>query len=317
MPNSPHTEGYHTPAMIQEVRNLLSLRPGDTFIDATLGNGGHAASLLDMTTPNGELLGLDADPEMLARAKERLHPYANRITLVNDNFSNLSSVAERADFHPVAAVLFDLGLASFHFDNESRGFSYNSLSPLDMRLNPSQNLTAADVVNTYSERELTQTIANYGGEPFARRIATAIVKNRPIDSSLELGRVIESVAPRRGRRLHPATRTFQAIRIQVNNEMENLESALRQAIKLLREGGRLAIIAYHSLEDRIVKLFMRQESRDCICPPERALCVCDHKATMRIITKKVVRPQIQEIHSNRRARSARLRVGEALRGVEI
>ena len=317
MPNSPRTEAYHTPAMIQEVRSLLSLLPGDTFIDATLGNGGHAASLLDMTAPNGELLGLDADPEMLARAKERLHPYDNRITLVNDNFSNLSSVAEKVGFHPVAAILFDLGLSSFHLDSESRGFSYKSLSPLDMRLNPSQSLTAADVVNTYSERELTQTIADYGEEPFARRIAKAIVKNRPIESSRELGQVIESVAPRRGRRLHPATRTFQAIRIQVNNEMENLESALRQAIKLLQEGGRLAIIAYHSLEDRIVKLFMRQESRDCICPPERALCTCDHKATMRIITKKVIKPQIQELHSNRRARSARLRVGETLRGVYV
>lgn len=303
--------------MIQEVRSFLSLLPGDTFIDATLGNGGHAASLLDMTAPNGELLGLDADPEMLVQAKNRLHPYNNRIILVNDNFSNLRSVAERVDFHPVAAVLFDLGLSSFHLDSESRGFSYKSLSPLDMRLNPSQSLTAADVVNTYSERELAQTIANYGEEPFAKRIATAIVKNRPIESSRELGQVIERVAPRRGRRLHPATRTFQAIRIQVNNEMENLESALRQAIKLLKEGGRLAIIAYHSLEDRIVKLFMRQESRDCICPPERALCTCDHKATMRIITKKVVKPQIQEIHGNRRARSARLRVGETLRGVYI
>jgi len=317
MPNSSLTEGYHTPAMIQEVRSLLSLLPGDTFIDATLGNGGHAASLLEMTAPNGELLGLDADPEMLVQAKKRLRPYSNRIILVNDNFSNLWNVAERADFHPVAAVLFDLGLSSFHLDSESRGFSFKSLSPLDMRLNPSQSLTAADVVNTYSEQELAQTIADYGEEPFARRIATAIVKNRPIESSRELGQVIERVAPRRGRRLHPATKTFQAIRIKVNNEMENLESALRQAIKLLKEGGRLAIIAYHSLEDRIVKLFMRQESRDCICPPELALCTCDHKATMRIITKKVVRPQIQEIHGNRRARSARLRVGETLRGVYI
>ena len=296
---------------------MLALRPDDRWVDATVGDGGHATSLLEPTLPNGRLLGLDADPEALERAHGRLQPFGQRVILVNENFSNLEQAVERHRFHPIAAILFDLGLSSFQLEQEHRGFSFHDPSPLDMRLDPSQRLTASDIVNTFSAQELAQVIATYGEEPQARRIATAIVQRRPLHTAQGLAQVIEAAVPRRGRRLHPATRTFQAIRMRVNNDLENLESALQQAIRVLKQGGRLAVIAYQSLEDRLVKVFLRRESRDCICPPEQPQCICGHKATIRILTKKPVRPTPEEVQENPRVRSARLRASATLEPIAL
>ena len=225
---------------------------------------------------------------------------------------NLENVAQDSGFTPVMAVLMDLGLASWHYESGGRGFSFMENAPLDMRLNPDQPISASDIVNTYSETELTDLISTYGEEPRARRIARAIVSNRPIRLASDLASAVEKAAPRRGRRIHPATRTFQAIRIVVNRELENLESALGQAVRILAKGGRLAVIAYHSLEDRVVKSFMRRESRDCICPQERMECVCGHVATIRLLSRKVLKPTREEVLENPRIRSARLRACMAL-----
>ena len=301
---------YHKPALVEEVLGLLDVKPGDRCVDSTIGDGGHAEAILKATAPDGRLLGIDADPKSLQRAGERLQ--SERVTLCNDNFANLETVAENSGFTPVMAVLMDLGLASWHYESGGRGFSFTENVPLDMRLNPDQPISASDIVNTYSEIELTELISTYGEEPRARRIARAIVSNRPLRLASDLASAVEKVAPRRGRRIHPATRTFQAIRIVVNRELENLESALGQAVRILAEGGRLAVIAYHSLEDRVVKSFMRRESRDCICPPERMECVCGHVASIRLLSRKVVKPTREEVLENPRIRSARLRACMAL-----
>ncbi len=281
-------------------------------MDATLGDGGHAVALLEATSPDGALIGIDADPQALERAALRLEPFGDRVTLVNDNFSNLETVLEARGFHPVSSVLMDLGLSSWQLESAERGFSFNDVSPLDMRLGPTQEITAADIINTSSEVDLAQILFECGEEPRSRRIAQRIVQRRPIDTAQQLASVVESVIPRRGRRTHPATRTFMAIRIAVNRELDNLESALHQAVRVLARGGRLAVIAYHSLEDRIVKRFMGRESRDCVCPPQQIECACGHRATVKVLTRRVVRPSDEEVQGNPRARSARLRACEAL-----
>jgi len=285
----------------------LSVGPGDRCIDATIGDGGHARALLEASNPDGLLLGIDADPQALERARTRLQPFAGRFTLVNDNFANLESIVEHNRFYPVLAILMDLGLSSWQLEASSRGFSFRDDVPLDMRLSPKQPITASDVVNTFTPEELARVIATYGEEPQARRIALSIVRRRPIRTASQLAQAIEASVPRRGRRLHPATRAFQAIRIVVNRELENLESALGQAVRVLARGGRLAVIAYHSLEDRLVKTFMRREAMDCVCPPGQPQCTCGHQATVRVLTKKVVKPSMEESLDNPRVRSARLR----------
>jgi len=309
---SQGSDGYHRPALQKEVLEVLALTPGQRCIDATLGDGGHALAMLEATSPNGLLLGIDADPEALERARHRLQPYADRVTLVNDNFANLEEIARRHSFHPVLAILMDLGLSSWQLDAAERGFSFRDDAPLDMRWSPQQPVTAADIVNTLPVGEMEQLIAKYGEEPRARVIARSIARHRPIRTALDLAKAVEEVVPRHGQRIHPATRTFQAVRIAVNRELENLEAALEQAVRTLAAGGRLAVIAYHSLEDGIVKAFMRREARDCICPPEQLQCICGHKATVRILTKKVIRPSVAEIRENPRVRSARLRGCAAL-----
>jgi 16S rRNA (cytosine1402-N4)-methyltransferase len=291
---------------------LLDVKPGDRCIDATIGDGGHARAILDAISPDGRLLGIDADPGSLERAGARLQSYGKMITLVNSNFSNLEDLVASHRFTPVMAILMDLGLASWQLEAGGRGFSFMENVPLDMRLGPDQAISASEIVNTLSASELTKIIATYGEEPRARRIASAIVRHRPIETAVELAKAIEEAVPRRGRRIHPATRTFQAVRIVINRELQNLESALEQAVRMLSKGGRLAVIAYHSLEDRIIKNFMRRESRDCICPPEQFQCICGHTASVKVITKKVIKASRAEVTDNPRVRSTRLRACIAL-----
>jgi 16S rRNA (cytosine1402-N4)-methyltransferase len=301
----------HTPVLLAETLKALAVQPGGRYIDGTLGGGGHAAAILENSAPGGQLLGIDADPKAIETARARLQPYQDATLLVNDNFANLQSICIKHDFFPVHGILFDLGLSSLQLNGGGRGFSFQHDAPLDMRLDPQQGVTAADIVNNTPEAGLANIIRTYSEEIYSRRIARFIVRERPIKTTLQLARLIEKAIGRRGR-LHPATKTFQALRIAVNRELENLESALRQAVDLLGYEGRLVVISYHSLEDRIVKQFMQQEARGCICPPGTPTCVCGHTPRLRLITKRVITPAAEEMKLNPRSRSARLRASERL-----
>lgn len=306
-PDRPNTS--HVPVMLEETVEALAVQPGGRYIDCTLGGGGHARAILEHSSPGGQLLGIDADPEAIKIARSNLEIYSSSVLLVNENFANLQAICIKYDFFPVNGVLFDLGLSSVQLKN-GRGFSFQYDSPLDMRFSPSQQITAADIVNTLSEAELAHYIKTYGEEGYSHLIARHIIKERPINSTLHLARTIERAIGRRRGRIHPATKTFQALRIAVNRELENLEAALKQAISLLGFEGRLAVLSYHSLEDRIVKQFMRQEAKDCICPPSTPVCVCGHRARLRLVNKRVITPSQLEIQRNPRSRSAKLRAAE-------
>ena len=325
----------HIPVLVKEVVEGLKVRPYGRFIDCTVGNGGHAAAILDRCLPGGTLLGIDADPEAIKIARERLLPYGKAVYLINDNFVNLNSLYHRYNRESttwpdaestrsipaielrVNGILFDLGLSSLQLEDGDRGFSFQQEGPLDMRFSPEQKLTAADIVNSYPEHRIAQIIWMYGEETHSRRIANQIMQSRPLTTTTQLAEVVaRAVGSGRGR-IHPATRTFQALRIAVNEELSNLESALKQSIGLLEMDGRLAVISYHSLEDRIVKQFMHRETTDCICPPETPRCICGHKARMGLINKKVITPTESEIEANPRSRSAKLRIAERVRDARI
>jgi 16S rRNA (cytosine1402-N4)-methyltransferase len=306
------TATIHIPVLVEETIQALGVQPGGRYIDCTVGNGGHAAAILESSSPGGQLLGIDADPEAIRAAREKLKVYHDSVQLINDNFANLQAVCFRHDFYPVHGILFDLGLSSLQLVDSGRGFSFQRDEPLDMRFNPGQKLTATEIVNTLPENELAHLIKTYGEEGFSRQIAHQVALERPIKSTGQLVRAIDKVFPQRKGRIHPATKTFQALRIAVNRELEQLELALRQATELLGFEGRLVVISYHSLEDRIVKRFMQQESWGCICPPGAPDCVCGHEAKLRLINKKVVTPAPTEIQLNPRSRSARLRAAERI-----
>ncbi len=305
------TLASHTPVMLDEVIQALAVQPGGRYVDCTLGGGGHAAAIMEQASPGGQLLGIDADPGAIERAKIGLARYRDSVLFVNDNFVNLEAVCIKYDFRPVHGILFDLGLSTLQLGG-GRGFSFQEDVPLDMRFNPRQKITAADIVNSESEIRLTGIIREYGEENFARQIARHIVAHRPINTTGELASVIEGAVGGRHGRIHPATRTFQALRIAVNNELENLELALGQAVRLLGAGGRLVVLSYHSLEDRIVKQFMQREARGCICPPGIMDCICGHKPSIRILNKKVLTPSPEEVRDNPRSRSAKLRAAERI-----
>jgi len=254
---------------------------------------------------------LDADPGALEIAAPVLARFGDGVQLVESNFRELASVCERYDFVPVHGVLFDLGVSSMQLADESRGFGFQIEAPLDMRFGPSQTLTAADIVNEYDEEELADVIWRFGEDPASRRIARTIVRARPLETTTELATVVSrATGGKHGRRIHPATRTFQALRIAVNDELGALREGLEQAVEVLGGDGRLAVISFHSLEDRIAKQFIAFESRDCICPPERPVCTCGHKARLKAVTKKAVSPTAEEVSANPRSRSARLRAAE-------
>jgi len=292
------TMTYHVPVLTREVIEGLQVEAGGSYIDCNVGEGGHSRAILEASSPGGRLLGIDLDPQALETAEENLRAFRDLIVLTNDNFSNLSRIAKEQELDSVDGILFDLGLSSLQLEGESRGFSFRADEPLDMRFDPRQEVTAWEIINHYSEKDITRIISTYGEERRADRIAREILENRPIDTSLQFAQVVSRAIRRPWGRTHPATRTFQAIRVEVNRELETLEIALKQAIPLLKRGGRLVIICYHSLEDRLVKNFFRQESREV--------------KSIRLINKKIISPSHEEVRTNHRSRSARMRVAERI-----
>jgi 16S rRNA (cytosine1402-N4)-methyltransferase len=301
----------HIPVLYDEVLAGLQIRPGGLYVDATVGAGGHATGILEQSAPDGKLVGLDADPEAISFARGALHRFGDRVVLRVSNFRALATVAQSLGIEQVDGVLLDLGLSSRQLAHAGRGFSFLRNGPLDMRLDPSQGESAADLVNGLSEADLANLLWLYGEERRSRSIARAIVAARPVSTTRQLAAVVQARVGRR-EKIHPATRTFQALRIAVNDELAALTETLPQARDLLRPGGRLVVISFHSLEDRLAKNFLRQEARDCICPPEVLVCRCNHRATLKNVTRKPVRPGPEELARNTRSRSARLRIGERL-----
>jgi 16S rRNA (cytosine1402-N4)-methyltransferase len=297
--------------LYHEVLEAMQPRSGCRYVDATLGTGGHAAGILDASAPDGKLLGLDADPEAITYAREVLRVYGDRVVLQAANFRQIDAVAPGLGFEEVDGILMDLGLSSRQLGQSSRGFSFSQDGPLDMRFDPGRGRSAADLVNHLPEAELADLFWRFGEERHSRRIARAIVAARPLTTTGQLADVVSRTVGRR-EKIHPATRIFQALRIAVNHELEALSEALPQARDLLRPGGRIAVIAFHSLEDRLVKHFFLEEARDCLCPPEAVVCVCQHKATLRVLTRRPIRPTDEERAANPPSRSARLRVAERL-----
>lgn len=281
-------------------------RSNNNFVDATLGDGGHALAILDSTLPNGRLLGLDADDQGVLRAIERLKKYEGRVCLKNYNFNKLEQAVTESQISPISGILFDLGISSWQLDSADKGFSFKDQS-LDMRFNSEQTTSAIQLVNNLEYKDLSTLIYRYGEDPNANRITRAIIKSRPILNAKHLTEIIQHAVPRRGKKTNPATRTFQSLRIAVNNEMENLEYTLSSLMSFLTKGTKIVVIAYHSLEDRIVKNFMRKESIDCLCPTTVLVCQCNHSKKIELINKRVIKPSEDEIMMNPRVRSARLR----------
>jgi 16S rRNA (cytosine1402-N4)-methyltransferase len=309
----------HLPVLVEEVMSMLAPAPGSLQIDATLGGGGHTERVLEATDPDGRLLGIDADGAAIARVDGRLRPrFGDRLVLRQANFRELADVAPAAGFGAVDGALFDLGLSSYQLADAERGFGFRTGGPLDMRFDTSRGVPAAELLATLDLPELTALFRRYGEEPQASRIARAIVAARataPVTTAEDLAALVERVAPgnpRVRRRIHPATRVFQALRIAVNEELDALQDGLAAAVDLLRPGGRLVVLSYHSLEDRIVKRFIANERRGCICPPELPVCVCGKNPRLRLLTKPSLTPTPAEIAVNPRARSARLRAAERL-----
>jgi 16S rRNA (cytosine1402-N4)-methyltransferase len=312
----------HLPVMVEEVTTALQPLPGSTHIDTTVGGGGHAIRILEASSPDGRLIGLDADGAAVARAAQRLKGYGDRMTLRQTNFEHLGSVASESGLgvSTVDGVLFDLGLSSYQLADDERAFSFRAEGPLDMRFDTSRGAPASELIATLGDQDLADLFRRYSEEPQAWRIARAIVAartERPITTGAELAEIVERAAPARrsrsGRRpIHPATRVFQALRIAVNRELDTLPVALEAAVTLLRPGGRLVVLAYHSLEDRIVKRFIAAERRGCVCPPELPVCVCGRSPRLAPVGKQPQFPAPAEVAANPRSRSARLRVARRL-----
>jgi len=311
-------EDGHQPVLAEEVMKMLAPRPGSLHIDCTVGGGGHTERVLEAASPDGRVLGLDADPAAIARVGERLARFGDRLVLRQANFRFLGEVAPDAGFGIVDGILLDLGLSSFQLADTGRGFGFRAGGPLDMRFDPSQGEPASALLARLDEAALADLFRRYGEEPHARRIARAIADARraePIETAEQLAALVERAVPRRPGprgRIHPATRVFQALRIAVNGELEALEVALAASLDVLRPGGRLVVLSYHSLEDRIVKRFVAAERRGCICPPVFPVCVCGRAPRLRTVGPQPAVPTESEVAANPRARSARLRTAERL-----
>lgn len=292
----------HIPVLQKEVLEYLDPKPNENFIDATIGNAGHTLTILERNIPAGKVLGIDADPEIIKNTKYSIQNtvYKNRVILVCDNFANLKEIVKQEKFKSVQGILFDLGMSSWHLEESGRGFSFLKNESLDMRYNPRNPLTAARIVNYYSSQEIEKILKEYGEERFAKKIAQKIIeirKIKPIETTSQLAEIVKSATPHwyHRKKIHPATRTFQAIRIAVNDELNNLERALPQTLEILKLGGKLVVISFHSLEDRIIKNFLKEKAKENI---------------LKILTKKPINPSLGEIKINPRSRSAKLRAAQ-------
>lgn len=318
MTSTPH----HTPVLLSESLEFLDVREGGRYIDCTTGLGGHSEAIAERIGPDGRLLCIDQDTEALEFARARLTPFGRRVNFAHGNFRDLSAIAADAGFKDVDGVLIDLGISSMQIGTAERGFAFALEGPLDMRMDPSgEGETAEEIVNTWDERSLVDLFRRYGEVQGARRIARGIIQARPLRTTWQLARAIEQVVGgARGRTsIHPATQVFLALRVHVNGELDSLNAVLPQAHDLLGfgatsrpHGGRLVVISFHSLEDRMVKQYLRRESTDCICPPRLPVCRCDHRATLRVLTSRPRRPSDDEVARNPRARSALLRAAERI-----
>jgi 16S rRNA (cytosine1402-N4)-methyltransferase len=298
----------HLPVLYHEIITALHPTSPGKYLDATIGAGGHARGILEASSPRGELLGMDLDKQALAIADQRLKHYNGRYTLVQSSYTRLLDAMQDIGWEEVNGIIIDLGLSSMQLDTPERGFSFRLEGPLDMRFDPERGLSAADLINQSSEKDLADIIWRYGEEKQSRRIARAIIAARPVNTTSRLAEIIAGAIKGQRGKTHPATRTFQALRIAVNQELQAVEAFLPLAVAALAPGGRLAVISFHSLEDRIVKQYFAQESKDCLCPPEQPVCTCDHKAILERITKRPIVADETEIIENPRARSARLRI---------
>ncbi len=310
-------EFSHVPVMPAEVIRYLEPRRGGVYVDGTVGGAGHAQAILEASAPDGVLIGFDRDAEALKAATRRLAPYGDRVRLFHRNFSHLAAAIAEAGLGGIDGLLLDLGVSSHQLDRGERGFSFRHDAPLDMRMDTREGETAADLINSLPEEELARIIGEYGEERWAKRIAAFIVKAReeaPIVTTGQLVDIVKGAVPRAKweERLHPATRTFQALRVAVNEELASLEQGLTAGLKLLNRGGRVVVISFHSLEDRIVKNTFRAQSQGCICPKNIPLCICANKPVVRVLTKRPVMAGETEVAANPRSRSARLRAAEKL-----
>lgn len=308
-------EFKHLSVLPEEVIEGLKVDPSGIYVDGTLGGGGHAFLVAEKLSRGGKLIGIDRDAEAIEAAAKRLEPFMDRVTIVKGNYENTKQILSDLGIDKVNGILLDLGVSSYQFDNKDRGFSYREDAPLDMRMDRSDVMTAYDVVNTYSENELCRILKDYGEEKFAKNIAARIVKNReiaPIRTTFELTETIKASIPARFRETggHPSKKTFQAIRIEVNRELDILKNVIGDLIDLLAPGGRLCIISFHSLEDRIVKQAFKEAEDPCICPPDFPVCVCGRKSKGNVVTRKPVTAGEEELENNQRAHSAKLRIFE-------
>ncbi len=308
-------EFKHTSVLLEETIDNLNIRPEGLYLDGTLGGGGHSFQIASRLTGNGRLIGFDQDEAAIEAAGERLKPFADRVTLIRDNYCNAKEVLGRLGIGKVDGILLDLGVSSFQLDNAERGFSYKYDARLDMRMDTRQSLSAEKIVNGYSEKELYHIIKDYGEEQFAKNIAKHIVtarKDKPIETTGELNEIIKAAIPIKMRKTggHPSKKTFQAIRIECNRELEVLKNSLDDFIEMLNPGGRICVITFHSLEDRIVKTTFRRNENPCTCPPDFPVCVCGQVAKGAVVSKKPILPSEEELAGNKRSKSAKLRVFE-------
>jgi 16S rRNA (cytosine1402-N4)-methyltransferase len=307
----------HQPVLLQEVIEVLAPRSGGLYVDGTMGGASHSRAILEASAPCGRLIAIDQDDEAIAAGSRALAPFAQRVHIVKANFAHLQQVVQAVGWGAPQGILLDIGVSSPQLDEPERGFSYMQDAPLDMRMDRSQPFSARELVNSYDAGQLTEIIYKYGEEKWAKRIAQMIVEAReqgPLERTFQLVQAVKAAIPRGAREKdqHPAKRTFQAIRIAVNNELAVLEQAIEEAATVLAPGGRLAIITFHSLEDRIVKDKFRLLATDCICPPKTPICICGHQASLKLVKRKPIIPSVEEIEANPRARSAKLRVAEKL-----
>lgn len=308
-------EFKHKSVLLDETIENLNIRPDGIYVDGTLGGGGHSFEIASRLSDNGRLIGIDQDADAIAAATKRLEPYASKVTIVRNNYCNMAQVLKELGIDKVDGIVLDLGVSSYQLDEAERGFTYNVDAPLDMRMDQRQKITAKDIVNGYSQNDLFRIINTYGEDKFARNIAKHIVmarQDKPIETTLELSEIIKGAIPMKFRAVggHPAKKTFQAIRIELNHELDVLKDSIDMMIDHLNDGGRLCIITFHSLEDRIVKNGFKKNENPCTCPPDFPVCVCGKKSKGNIITRKPIVPSQEEIQINKRSKSSKLRVFE-------